>query len=91
MQDRKYLSYDKLCLYDERIKEYISDNFAKADEPIFTGDIIVDGEIKASNVPHTISESILCTIPASTIQECIDSGVNNITIDSFEFRDDLIV
>lgn len=91
MTDKKYLSYDNLSLYDTNIKKYIDDNFAKADEPIFTGDIIVDGEIKATNVPHTISETILLTIPAATIQEALNNGVKSLTVDSFTHNPNIIV
>ena len=91
MQTNKYMSYSNLSLYDENIKKYIEENFAKQDEPIFTGDIIVDGEIKATNVPHTISETILCVIPAYTIQEAINSGTKNLTIDAFIHNPDIIV
>lgn len=91
MSINKYVSYDKLGLYDENIKKYIDENFAKQDEPIFTGDIIVDGEIKATNVPHTISETILCTIPAATIQEALTNGVKNLTVDAFTHNPDVIV
>lgn len=90
MELNKYISYDSLVLYDEKIKNHIENNFAKTDEPIFTGDIIVDGEIKATNVPHTISETILCRIPAATIQEAITNGVKNITVDAFTHRTDMI-
>lgn len=91
MNQKKYVSYNNLVSYDENIKQYIDDNFAKADEPIFTGDIIVDGEIKATNVPHTISETILCTIPASTIQELINTGTKSLVIDKFVHNPDVIV
>lgn len=91
MAINKYMSYDNLTLYDENIKKYIDDNFAKADEPIFTGDIIVDGEIKAANVPHTISETILLTIPADTIAEAIASGTKNLTVDAFNHNPNIIV
>lgn len=90
MSTNKYLSYNKLTLYDENIKKYIEDNFAKQDEAIFTDDIVVNGEIKATNIPHTISETILCTIPASTIQEAINNGTKNLTIDAFIHRTDII-
>lgn len=91
MEIKKYMSYDNLNLYDANIKKYIDDNFAKQDEPIFTGDIIVDGEIKATNVPHTISETILLTIPAATLQEAITNGVKNLTVDAFTHNPDVIV
>lgn len=91
MEIKKYMSYDNLNLYDQKIKQYIDDNFAKQDEPIFTGDIIVDGEIKATNVPHTISETILLTIPAATLQEAITNGVKNLTVDAFVHNPDVIV
>lgn len=91
MEPKKYISYDKLSLYDEQIKQYIDDNFAKADEPIFTGDIIVGGEIKATNVPHTISETILCIIPADTIRDAINNDIDNLTVDAFTHRTDIIV
>lgn len=91
MSTTKYMSYDNLHLYDENIKKYINENFAKQDEPIFTGDIIVDGEIKATNVPHTISETILCVIPASTIRDLINSGNKALTVDAFTHNPDIIV
>lgn len=91
MEENKYISYNNLNLYDEKIKQYIGDNFAKQDEPIFTGDIIVDGEIKAANVPHTISETILLTIPAATIQDAITNGTKTLTVDSFVHNPDIIV
>ena len=91
MSKTRFITFDRMALYDKNIKQYILDNCAKIDEPIFTGDIIVDGEIKATNVPHTISETILCTIPAATIQEAINNGTKSLTIDAFTHRTDIIV
>lgn len=90
MSKTRFITFDRMALYDKNIKQYILDNCAKIDEPIFTGDIIVDGEIKATNVPHTISETILCTIPASVIEEAIANGTKSLTIDAFTHRTDII-
>lgn len=91
MEDNKYISYNNLSFYDKNIKKYIDDNFAKADEPIFTGDVVVNGEIQATNVPYTISETILSVIPAATIQEAILNETKHLTIDAFQHNPDIIV
>lgn len=46
MSANKYMSYDNLVLYDENIKNYIDNNFAKADEPIFTGILLLMVKLK---------------------------------------------
>ena len=61
-------------------KDYLEDNYAKINP---AGDIVVEGEIKADNVPHTISEVTLVTIPAATIQDALTNNIKNITVDAF--------
>lgn len=69
-------------------KKYAEDNFAKKSE---SGDIVIEGEIQAENVPHTVSEVTLITIPAATIQEAITNGIKSLTIDSFTWDTTTIV
>ena len=69
-------------------KKYAEENFAKLSE---TGNVVIEGEIQADNVPHIVSEVTLLTIPASTIQEAINNGTKNITVDSFTHDSSIIV
>ena len=69
-------------------KDYLEDNYAKINP---TGDIVIEGEIKAENIPHTVSEVTLITIPAATIQEAITNNVKKLTIDSFTWDINTIV
>ena len=61
------------------IIQYTEDNFAKIDE---NGDVKVEGELQASNIPYTVSEVTLLTIPAATIQDALTNSVKNITVDT---------
>lgn len=69
------------------IIQYAEDNFAKLGE---SGDVVIDGEIKADNVPHIVEEVTLCIIPAATIQEALTNGIKKITIDAFEHDTSII-
>ena len=62
------------------LKRYVEDNFAKKNE---NGNIVIEGEIQADNVPHTVSEVTLVTIPAATIQDALTNDIKNITVDAF--------
>lgn len=69
-------------------KEYAEENYAKIGN---SGDITIEGEIQAENVPYIINEVTLLTIPATTIQNALTNNIKTFTVDGFTHDPNIIV